>query len=259
MVVLKRCVDVDDLLAAVTAGQADVAVLSLDAPGLDPATVAHLRRHAVRPVAVTAALRRGLAPASTPGDWGSPRWSVEGTWRRCHGRSPTVEDVADTRVRDDVPVHDLGADHLPAADPGRLVVASGARPAPPGARRSRRLAASWRGATRRSLLADADPYGGAVAQQLGILDEVSGLLVRLPAGRRWSARRPLPLGLRGVGDPGRASPACRGPIAGPRCGPAPSSSAGAGARARSRRGRHRLQPRGRPGADFGWPPRAQRP
>ena len=53
LVVLKRCVDVDDLLASVTSGQADVAVLALDAPGLDPAAVAHLRRHAVRPVAVT--------------------------------------------------------------------------------------------------------------------------------------------------------------------------------------------------------------
>ena len=53
VVVLKRCVDVDDLLAAVSSGQADVAVVSLDAPGLDPASVSHLRRHAVRPVAVT--------------------------------------------------------------------------------------------------------------------------------------------------------------------------------------------------------------
>src|SRR5689334_13212593 len=55
VVVLKRCVDVDDLLAAVTSGQADVAVVALDAPGLDPGVVAHLRRHAVRPVAVPGA------------------------------------------------------------------------------------------------------------------------------------------------------------------------------------------------------------
>ena len=57
VVVLKRCVDVDDLLAAVTSGQADVAVVSLDAPGLDAASVSHLRRHAVRPVAVASARR----------------------------------------------------------------------------------------------------------------------------------------------------------------------------------------------------------
>ena len=54
IVVLKRCVDVDDLLAAATAGQADVAVVGLDAPGLDRAAVDHLRAHAVRPVAIAA-------------------------------------------------------------------------------------------------------------------------------------------------------------------------------------------------------------
>ncbi len=54
VVVLKRCVDVDDLLATATAGQADVAVLALDAHGLDAAAVEHLRRHRVRPVAITA-------------------------------------------------------------------------------------------------------------------------------------------------------------------------------------------------------------
>ena len=52
IVVLKRCVDVDDLLAAASAGQADVAVLGLDAPGLDVAAVDHLRSYGVRPVAI---------------------------------------------------------------------------------------------------------------------------------------------------------------------------------------------------------------
>jgi MinD-like ATPase involved in chromosome partitioning or flagellar assembly len=43
---------------------------------------------------------------------------------------------------------------------------------------------------RRVVLVDADPYGGALAQQLGILDEVSGLLaaVRLEAGGQLEAR-----------------------------------------------------------------------
>ena len=52
VVLLKRCVDVDDLLAAASAGQADAAVLGLDAHGLDTAAVDLLRRHRVRPVAV---------------------------------------------------------------------------------------------------------------------------------------------------------------------------------------------------------------
>src|SRR3954451_18496493 len=54
IVVLKRCVDVDDLLAAATAGQADVAVLGLEAPGLDRAAVDLLGKHGVRPVAIAA-------------------------------------------------------------------------------------------------------------------------------------------------------------------------------------------------------------
>jgi len=52
MVVLKRCVDVDEALATSTAGQADAAVIALDAPGLDPTAVEVLHRHDVRVVAV---------------------------------------------------------------------------------------------------------------------------------------------------------------------------------------------------------------
>src|SRR3954467_2852283 len=63
IVVLYDCVDVDDLLAPPTGGQADAAgllppraagppqgaVVGLDAPGLGRAAVDHLRAHAVRP------------------------------------------------------------------------------------------------------------------------------------------------------------------------------------------------------------------
>src|SRR5699024_2617814 len=52
MVVLKRCVDVDEALATSSAGQADAAVVALDAPGLDATAVEVLHRHAVRVVAV---------------------------------------------------------------------------------------------------------------------------------------------------------------------------------------------------------------
>ena len=55
VVVLRRCVDVPDLLAAASAGQADTAVVELEAPGLDQAAVDHLRRFQVRPLAVVPA------------------------------------------------------------------------------------------------------------------------------------------------------------------------------------------------------------
>ena len=179
IVVLKRCVDVDDLLAAVTSGQADVAVVALDAPGLDPASGAHLRRHAVRPVAVTSsrsddvdvrehAQRLGISAVVGSGELASLPVAVT-----------TVDDVADTRARDDRPA-DEAAGPAPAdrpdGDDGRLVVVWGPAGAPGRTTVATNLA--WEVARRDAdvVLADLDPYGGAVAQQLGILDEVSGLL-----------------------------------------------------------------------------------
>ena len=48
VVVLKRCVDVDDLLAAASSGQAEAALVDLAAHGLDATAVDLLRRHGRR-------------------------------------------------------------------------------------------------------------------------------------------------------------------------------------------------------------------
>lgn len=196
VVVLKRCVDVDDLLAAVTSGQADVAVLSLDAPGLDPASVAHLRRHAVRPVAVTAARsddldvrehaqRLGISAVVGPGELLTLPIVVT-----------TVEDIADTRgsVVEEV---------LPAPGPasaGRLVVVWGPAGAPGRTTIATNLACEVARRRVEVVLVDLDPYGGAVAQQLGILDEVSGLLSasRLAGSGQLDER--FPSVCRGIGE-----------------------------------------------------------
>ena len=50
---LKRCVDIDDLLATASAGQAQVAVLGAELAGLDGTVVDQLRQYGVRAVAVT--------------------------------------------------------------------------------------------------------------------------------------------------------------------------------------------------------------
>lgn len=174
VVVLKRCVDVDDLLATASSGQADVAVLGLEAPGLDPSAVSHLRRYAVRPVAVASsavddldvlsrAERLGITALVSTDDLDSLAEVVS-----------TVEDMADTQVRgpDDaaVPLAALPVDENkvvaiwgPGGAPGRTTVAV-----------SMAAELARRGGS--TVLVDADPYGGGVAQQLGILDEVSGLL-----------------------------------------------------------------------------------
>ena len=82
VVVLKRCVDIDDLLASASAGQADVAVLGLDSPGLDLAAVDHLRKHGVRPVAVWRPTRSSPAGSAARGS-ASGRWWPTTSSRSC--------------------------------------------------------------------------------------------------------------------------------------------------------------------------------
>ena len=170
VVVLKRCVDVDDLLASAASGQAEVAVVGLGAPGFDVPAVDHLRRHGVRAVAVCSGGAAALEAARVRGA------SI--------GVAAVVADVdldgLVDAVRRTAPVPppppdlagpaDTGPDASglvlavwgPTGAPGRTTVAAG-------------LAAVL--ATRGpAVLVDADPYGGSVAQVLGILDEVSGLL-----------------------------------------------------------------------------------
>ena len=202
VVVLKRCVDVDDLLATVTSGQADVAVVALDAPGLDPTSIAHLRRHAVRPVAVTSALAEDLDAREHARRLGITALVGRGELATLPRVVTTLEDVADTRARgDDLPGVDPPASTgAPAGEVGRLVVVWGPAGAPGRTTVATNLA--WELARRgvASVLADLDPYGGAVAQQLGILDEVSGLLSasRLAAAGQLDER--FPSVCRGVGD-----------------------------------------------------------
>jgi MinD-like ATPase involved in chromosome partitioning or flagellar assembly len=166
IVVLKRCVDVDDLLAAASAGQADVAVLGLDAPGLDVSAVDHLRAHGVRPVAIVAtdaleagrvrASRIGIAELVAEDDLDALPDAVTAADR---APAPTPEAVpADTG-----PGGPVIAVWGPAGAPGRTTVAAG-------------IAAHLAQRERRTILVDADPHGASVGQQLGIVDGVSGLL-----------------------------------------------------------------------------------
>jgi MinD-like ATPase involved in chromosome partitioning or flagellar assembly len=169
IVVARRCVDVPDLMAAASASGADVAVVAGELPLLDAEAVLHLLRYDVRTLAVTPdramadrLTRLGVVEVTTPG----------------------VSDVVDAVLR--VASRDLVADpgpapwpagrHLDAAGRGRVVAVWGPAGAPGRTTVAVNLAAELAVAGRPVILVDADPYGGAVAQHLGILDETSGLL-----------------------------------------------------------------------------------
>jgi MinD-like ATPase involved in chromosome partitioning or flagellar assembly len=168
IVVLKRCVDVDELLAASSAGQADAAVVALDAPGLDQSAVDLLHRHQVRVLAVAPAGEAARARAARVGvdvlvDDSEP------------GQVPDLLEADDGAPLTADPLDDLEPPTTPA-EAGRIVVVWGPAGAPGRTTVATALAAVLAGRGLRTTLVDADPYGGSVAQHLGVLDEVSGLL-----------------------------------------------------------------------------------
>ncbi|QBR93718.1 AAA family ATPase [Nocardioides euryhalodurans] len=183
VVVLKRCVDVADLLATASAGQADVAVVGVDAPGLDAAAVDHLRAHGVRPVAVT--------PAGPDAD--AATLAAGRTGIRSIVRQEALEGLAEAVTAEDQPGQgDASLDGeavAPTARPGRVTAVWGPAGGPGRTTVAVGVAAEL-GRRHRTILVDGDPWGGAVAQQLGIVDEVSGLLAaaRMVVGGQLAER-----------------------------------------------------------------------
>ena len=168
LVVLKRCVDVDDLLAVGSAGQADAALVALDAPGLDQAAVDLLHRHQVRVVAVAGGGSPDAARAR------AERVGVDGL--ADERDLPRVLELLESDDEPDASVDPLLEEAPVPAGAGRVVVVWGPAGAPGRTLVATSLAATLAERGLRTTLVDADPYAASVAQQLGLLDEVSGLL-----------------------------------------------------------------------------------
>lgn len=168
VVVTKRCVDLPDLMASASVGGASVAVVAGDLPRLDADAVTHLLRYDVRTLAVTTEpaitdrlARLGVAATAAPGDVAAGVHRVA-----------TRDVVLDPEVGPGAGRH---AGRQPADRP-RTVAVWGPAGAPGRTTLAVGLAAELAATGRPVVLVDADPYGGAVAQHLGILDEASGLL-----------------------------------------------------------------------------------
>jgi MinD-like ATPase involved in chromosome partitioning or flagellar assembly len=165
VVVVKRCVDVPDLMASAVSSGASVAVVEGTLPHLDAEAVMHLLRYDVRVLGIgdpVLAERLG-------------RLGVVETTKAAP--SEVVAAVRRVAARDVVPDPELvtpGDDGHPL-DRGRVVAVWGPTGAPGRTTVAVSLAAEL-ATTRPTVLVDADPYGGTVAQALGVLDEASGLL-----------------------------------------------------------------------------------
>lgn len=200
-VVLKRCVDVDDLLASAATQQAEVAVVSSEAPGLDDQAVRVLRRHGVGTLAVTPGAPRedaeGRLSAAGVGAWlaetaldALPTTLLEVVEERPAGPVPSSDRLA--------PDGGEGEQGAVADRPGRVVVVWGPVGAPGRTTVATALAGELARRGRDTLLVDADPHA-SVAQHLGVLDQVSGLLASARGGTTGLAER-LPGAARRVED-----------------------------------------------------------
>jgi MinD-like ATPase involved in chromosome partitioning or flagellar assembly len=184
--VVRRCVDLADLLATATTGSARAVLLSADLRRLDRASLARL---AVAGVAVV-----GLAP---PGDEASERRLRALGVVHVLPSDTSPEELAEAVVlavgSPGEPTAGARAAHAdpraalpPGADlavpetvtalgSGEVVAVWGPTGAPGRTTVAVQLAAELAVLGRSTLLVDADVYGGVVAQVLGLLDEAPGL------------------------------------------------------------------------------------
>jgi Flp pilus assembly CpaE family ATPase len=183
--VVRRCVDIADLLAAAAAGHGRAVLLSADLRQLDREVV---RRLGASGVAVV-----GVAPAED--DQGEIRLRQLGVPRvvSADGSNADIVDAVSAAVEglgDPASANGAGTTTLlPALGEvgstgretsaeiglGRIFAIWGPTGAPGRTTLAVNIAAEISMLGRATLLADADTYGGAVAQVLGLLDEAPGL------------------------------------------------------------------------------------
>jgi Flp pilus assembly CpaE family ATPase len=186
--VVRRCVDLADLLAAAAAGTAQAVLLSADLRRLDRDALARLRLAGLAVVGLVAPddegaerrLRQLGIDTVLPAD-AAPRTLSAAVIEAVAAATTGSREGPATAFAD--PRHPLpdpppGATPAPAqivAGSGRLVAVWGPTGAPGRTTLAVTLAAELALLDTATLLVDADSYGGVVAQVLGLLDEAPGL------------------------------------------------------------------------------------
>lgn len=192
--VVRRCVDVPDLLAAAASHQAQVAVVSAHLRSLDRTVVARLSEEGLAVVGAT-------AETSSADEAALRRLGVD--YFAAADDLTTFADVLDAAVAgpadafDREPYEPLarrgGAaawQELPVARRGRVVAVWGGAGAPGRSVLALGLSAELARLSAPTLLIDADVYGGASAALLGLIDESSGLLAATRAANTGTLDTP---------------------------------------------------------------------
>jgi MinD-like ATPase involved in chromosome partitioning or flagellar assembly len=185
LVLLKRCLDLHELLATASRGSARVAVVSDQLPGVDADCLDRLNQAGVRTVVVTGPAAGRVAPDDEVAS--RSRLLRMGASRVLAAEAvSTLPRLVLAAADEDGPIaaapRDLSEadtdrlEDVRSAGRGRLLVVWGPGGAPGRTTVATGIAAVAAASGRRVTLLDADPYGGAVAQHLAVLEDVSGLL-----------------------------------------------------------------------------------
>jgi MinD-like ATPase involved in chromosome partitioning or flagellar assembly len=164
--VVRRCVDLADLLATAATGTARAALLSGDLRRLDREALARLAAHGVASVGLAAdepaerRLRQLGVRHVVPADAAPATIAAAVTDAVAGAAEPQPEPAQQPDVE---------------RGPGRVVAVWGPTGAPGRTTYAVTLAAELAAAGTSTTLVDADVYGGAVAPALGLLDESPGL------------------------------------------------------------------------------------
>ena len=186
--VVRRCVDLADLLATAATGQAQAALLSADLRRLDRDALGRL---SVAGVAVVGLVPPGdeeaerrlrqlgvlhvLPSDSSPEDLSAAvMQAVSGTPAPTPGERAALAEPRAALPDLPPPPEPVGLPDT-GVGTGRVVAVWGPTGAPGRTTVAVTLASELAGLGRSTLLADADVYGGVVAQVLGLLDEAPGL------------------------------------------------------------------------------------
>ncbi|MBU4214618.1 MAG: hypothetical protein KJ792_08190 [Actinobacteria bacterium] len=172
VVVVRRCADTAELLAAAAAGVGRVAVCSPELPDLDRDAIEALQVAGLR-VLLLADLSRG--PGRRAIGLGADRVQVAPADAQA-AAAVVVEITA--LVREEAPatpMRGVPTVAVPSVARGRLVAVWGPTGAPGRTTLAVNLAAELAAAHGTTVLVDADTYGGSVAQVVGLLDEAPGL------------------------------------------------------------------------------------
>lgn len=194
MTVIRRCVDIADVLSAATTGQAAVVVLSAELRRLDTEAVQRLSSSGVAVVGIYPAgedrirsrlERIGIAnlvadDVGAPALLAAARTAVEQLANGPFQGLPAHLVIADPRLALQATDSFLGdgiplLPHPDPAPPGRVVAVWGPTGAPGRTMLAMNLAVESATTGAGTLLVDADVYGGVLGSAFGLLDESAGL------------------------------------------------------------------------------------